>query len=66
MEQFDKDSRVIANRNGTYFKAGDTGTVTKVGLMDSEEYLFIKLDTGINVGPSVSSYWNLLPLDSTR
>ena len=53
------NSSVIANDDGKNHKKGDVGIVVNMGYIDSEEYLIVRLDSGITIGPSLIDYWDL-------
>ena len=47
----------VVSHDGKTFKAGTTGTVTEVGMIDSETYVHVLTDAGLPIGPSLDACW---------
>lgn len=55
--KIENGKNVVAVRDGTGFKKGATGVLKRQGGIDSENYYFVDLDGGGQIGPSLEDYW---------
>lgn len=59
--EFKIDDTVKSNRDGVIVKKDTVGIVHDVVCVDSDYYLYVRLPGGLLIGPTATSYWDVVP-----